>query len=569
MEVTYISKTQPINNILIIIFSLLSVAFCIWSLDRGFEITDEAYYLLMAKHPESVTLYISAQQWITGSIWQITGTLTSFRAAGLLLLIISSGLLTFSAMRALSQSQFNLAPNSVGGFVALASSICCALLYAETINLSPCYNLLAACAAYAAAGLTLLALHASVKWKRYTLLILAGLTLSIELVNKPSSGIASLFLITLWIFLFNKSLTEKVIQTIAVVISIFLFTILLAISQTTIADAMSSFGSGMDLFRMVQVEPISVRLIRYIGEYTTHLIHALKVNFALIIIIGFYLWTRRNIFIIATYAFITYTLLTANYLSVSADTLVEQMQLSLVFFLSGLVVSVSAWKQNIRRISVIAGLAILPYTVAVGTGNSIFTQAIISLAPWGTALAIIAMLSFERKSDKIMITTLLMGFILTMALQIISSSFRVPYHMVRPLSEQTTQVLIKGVGTVKTDEETFKFVTDLNNAKSACDIVPGTPYLGLYNIPGVSLILETIPASTPWLNNLAQAEAVLEKLGPNADRSSIIAIRLNADGSTPSLPSILGPFPDNFKLCGTARYPFEDQQIQIWRSNVH
>jgi hypothetical protein len=563
------SGIESTANAGIIVCALLVIAFCAWTLDRGFEITDEAYYLLMAMHPKSVKLYISAQQWITGGIWQLTGTLASFRAAGLILLVTSASLLALGAMTALSQSNLKLSKHIAGSSVVLASSIICALVYAETINLSPCYNLLAASSAYAAAGLTLCALHTPFKWRQFGLLLLAGGALSIEFVNKPSSGIATLCLISIWICIYNKSLSEKAKNITITTLALVLFTLFLAATQTTIDDAKSSINSGLELFRMVQVEPVGVRLVRYVSEFAGHFIGALKSHVILIIAVALYLWTRRPVFIGVTCLFIAYTLVTGHYFVAHDDQFVVQMQSALVLFLSGLLVSISAWKNNRSFIALIVGLGCLPYTVAVGTGNSIFTQVIVSLAPWGAALAVIAILHFDRKADKIMVITLLIGLLLPISLQIISSGFRTPYHMVKPLSEQSHQVLIEGLGTVKVDSETSKFIGDLNNATKTCNISPGTPYLGLYNIPGVSLVLQTVPVSTPWLNNLAQADAVLENLSLGTIRSSIVAIRLNADGSTPSLPKILGLFPGGFQFCGVATYPFENQKVQIWRSNAN
>lgn len=553
----------------IIICALLVIAFCVWTLDRGFEITDEAYYLLIAMHSESIKLYISAQQWITGGIWQVTGTLALFRAAGLILLVTSASLLAMGAMTALSQSNLKLSRHIAARSMVMASAIICALLYAETINLSPCYNLLAAAGAYAAAGLTLLALHTPFKWRRAGLLLLAGVALSIEFVNKPSSGIATLCLITLWIYFFNKPLSEKAINIATTSFAMALFTLILATTQTTIADVQSSIGSGLDLFRMVQVEPVGVRLMRYVSEFASHSIGAIKSHAILIIAVGMYLWTRRPVFIGVTCVFIAYTLATGNYLFTTEDQFIVQIQSALVLFVSGIVVSISAWKNNSRFIALIGGLCCLPYTVAVGTGNSIFTQVIVSLAPWGVALAVITTLHFDRKSDKIMVFVLLAGLLLPISLQIISSGLRAPYHMVQPLSEQSNKVFIEGLGTVKVDIETSKFIADLNIAIKTCNISRGTPYLGLYNIPGVSLALQTIPVSTPWLNNLEQADAVLKNLPLGIIRSSIVGIRLNADGSTPSLPKTLGSFPENFQFCGAATYPFENQKVQIWRSNFN
>ena len=67
-------KIESVARAGILLCAFLVTAYCVWTLDRGFEITDEAYYLLLAMHAGSVKLFISAQQWITAGLWQITGS---------------------------------------------------------------------------------------------------------------------------------------------------------------------------------------------------------------------------------------------------------------------------------------------------------------------------------------------------------------------------------------------------------------------------------------------------------------------------------------------------------------
>jgi len=118
------------------------LAYCGWALDRGFEITDEAYYLLLAMHPDATQLYISAQQWATSLLWDITGSLTTFRASGFVVLVGSSVVLGLGILRVAADRGSWPQRLSV-----LSVSIICGLLYAITINVSPSYNLLASAGA--------------------------------------------------------------------------------------------------------------------------------------------------------------------------------------------------------------------------------------------------------------------------------------------------------------------------------------------------------------------------------------------------------------------------------------
>jgi hypothetical protein len=93
-------EVERVAGAAILLCAFLVVAYCIWTLDRGFEITDEAYYLLLAMHAGSVKFFISAQQWITAGLWQIAGSITIFRAAGMVLLLSSSALLALGVFSA-------------------------------------------------------------------------------------------------------------------------------------------------------------------------------------------------------------------------------------------------------------------------------------------------------------------------------------------------------------------------------------------------------------------------------------------------------------------------------------
>jgi hypothetical protein len=553
----------------ILLCALLVVLYCGWALDRGLDITDESYYLLLAIYPESVKMYISAQQWITGGIWQVTGSLVAFRAAGLTLLVGGSSLMGFGAIVAVSHSKLKLSNNASGrALVVLASSIICALLYAQTINFSPSYNLLASFGAYVAAGLVFLALYSGDKWVRHGLFILVGCALSVEFVSKPSSGFATLCLIATWIFFLNPSLTSKTTGFAIVLISLIFNVYTLAIVNTTILDAKTSITYGFELFRMVQDEAIGARLGRYIYEFWRNFIHGCRDHLYLILAVAMYLVARRALLVVVVFGILTYTLFYTKYhLGYSGQyelQFIPQMEFAFVLLLLILAVSMTVWKNNQQFMLIAGGLIFLPYSVSVGTGNSIFTQIIGCLAPWGAAVALISNLHYVKKSDKAMVFTLLSGFIFAFSLQIMAGMYRAPYHIVQPMKEQVYSIDVGVLGSVKVDVETRNFIGALRTAAENCQIVPGSPFFGMYNVPGIALVLHAIPVVTPWLNNLSQADAVLKFGASDAVSSSVAALLLDVDGNNPLLPETLG-FPMNFQYCGSATFPLLIQEVQIWK----
>jgi hypothetical protein len=227
-----------------------------------------------------------------------------------------------------------------------------------------------------------------------------------------------------------------------------------------------------------------------------------------------------------------------------------------------LLVSCAEWTTHWGRSVLVAGLVLLPYAVAVGTGNSLFTQVVDSLAPWG---ALIAMIMITRRPvDSHATTIVLLGlcFTLMLALQVVTSGLR-PYQMDSPLTQQNTIFYDERLGAIKVDERTLRFLTDAKAAVKGCNIAPGAPFVGLYNILGMALVLHSVPPVTPWLNNKEQAEFVLARMPLNL-RAVVLAIKMGADGALPSLPRQLADFPNGYRYCGEATYPYASQRIEIW-----
>lgn len=69
----------------------------------------------------------------------------------------------------------------------------------------------------------------------------------------------------------------------------------------------------------------------------------------------------------------------------------------------------------------------------------------------------------------------------------------------------------------------------------------------------------------PPLNNVAQAEFVLERTHPEELRSVVVALNMRNTGDSPQLPQHLKAFPSGYSYCGMAAYPFGSQKIKLWQ----
>jgi hypothetical protein len=229
-----------------------------------------------------------------------------------------------------------------------------------------------------------------------------------------------------------------------------------------------------------------------------------------------------------------------------------------------LIVSMPVWNKNRRTLTLFSGLILLPYSVAIGTGNELFTQIIDSLAPWGALIAVLVVARHPDDFNKMLTSLIGVCFIVTIALQIVTSCFR-PYHLLLSLTKQDQMTTVGSLGEVKVDVGTYKFLTEMKAAAKECNIAPGAPFIGLYNIPGAALALQAIPVLTPWLNNKAQAEFVIERVRSEDLHSAVVALQMRGNGVFPPLPQQMSAFPSGYRYCGMATYPYMQQRIQIWQ----
>lgn len=576
-------KVESVARTGILLCAFLVIAYCVWTLDRGFEITDEAYYLLLAMHSGSVKLFISAQQWITAELWQLSGGITMFRATGMVVLLASSALLALGVFSTCLRFGLVTDRDELKG-VVLAGSVVGAMLYASTINLSPSYNLLASAGAYAAAGMALLASNRSSILQKYVLLAMAGFAVGAEALCKPSAGVATLALLFFWGAIFERSRFDKIFGPVAMAFGAVTFAGIALLVNTTIGDATQAFEQGMQLFRMVQVETIWARLVRYRIDFWEHTLITLSAFTIPIVAMSVYATTRRAIIaIIGIVALVTILIFgnlnadgsTFSMQNVTFDSYLfggfsrYKVQVVAIFamLIMALIVSISVWNKSWSTRALFVGLVLLPYSVAIGTGNSLFTQIIDSLAPWGVLIAVLVVARYPEKINKLPASLIGICFMVTIALQIVTSSLR-PYHLSLPLTKQDQTTTVGNLGEVKVDAETDIFLTDLKAATKECDIAPGAPFIGLYNIPGVALVLQAVPVLTPWLNNSAQAEFVIERIPPEGLHSVVVALQMVANEDFPQLPQQLAGFPLGYRYCGMATYPYMQQKIQIWQSQA-
>ena len=127
----------PVASLLVAVGYLVSVA------DRGFDITDEGYYLLHAQHPRLSTVAdLRSFGYYTNILYRLAGgEIAWFRLLGVGCLLVAAGLFAVSAVRVINR-QLQGAETAPAFLAKVAFIVVGVLLYYVWTIVTPSYNLL-------------------------------------------------------------------------------------------------------------------------------------------------------------------------------------------------------------------------------------------------------------------------------------------------------------------------------------------------------------------------------------------------------------------------------------------
>lgn len=548
------------------------LSYFIWALSRGFDISDESYYVLLAIHPSAVKLFNSAQHWFTSIIWQVTGSLYLFRLSGLAILLCTSMLFTKGAIHACKIISVIGSLQKKEKIIVYACSLSGALLYGTTTNFSPCYNLLDAATAYSSIGLVLLTLGRGPDYKTKLLCFFSGCILGIAVLNKFSAGLAIMGLIFIFLIFLSNNIRSKISGVCFVFIGILITLLSFILYHTITSNVIHDFQFGMAVFKSVQTEPTLTRLIRYFWEFSSQIFWS-GIFFVLLFALSIKYLKAFDAHLHRKLTLFGIVLVSCYYLP-QAFTILGIQGIRWVFltallacvFAISLFISLNKWTKNSKTTILTMGLGVLPYFTAIGTGNGINTQIVGSLAFWGCLIAILWISNKSQNENKNLsiVTCVLFVFIITY--QIVVCSFA-PYHLNGSIWEQDIPTEIGSIGMIKTDQKTHDFIDELTLIKRNYIKSSTEPYLCFYREPGIALIIDVVPIFSPYLILPKQSELMLAQVPPAVLKSAIVGIVLNDKGERPSLPAQFSDFPANYKKCGELFCPYTYSRFQIWLPN--
>lgn len=464
--------------------AVASFAYLVASLDRGFDLTDESFYLQWIDHPTAFGIAQSLFGYVLSPVYHLLGERpAALRRVGAIATALGAASLLWAIVQASREPD---EPRQDRGFAA-AILMACAAASAATYYCwwiaTPSYNWLPLPAAF----LLLIALLLFYMGRREKLsAVLTALAGVLAFTGKPTAGIAFLGVYLIGALLAagfsHRTMRHLLISGLACVA-------MLAVTALTLVNprlATEQLQAYVDFFgaapaiggifigwkapKAYYLALLSIAVALSRPRAVARLLGALTLVAAALTI-----YQMRH----GAYASNQGALVGTACLAVIANCL--------------------AWRtsQPAPRLLAVLGLAqVLPWLIAMGSGNGITSQSSFYVAlPMIGALGT-AVLCFGRADWRTMAT----GLAATLgAVAALLAANAAPYRLNPPLLSQDQPVTVGG-GQLRVDAPTLAFVTTLRRDAAAAGFVPGTPVLDFSgDTPGIAVLLGGRSPVYPWL----------------------------------------------------------------------
>jgi hypothetical protein len=536
-----------------------TLGWLVFHLNRGFELTDESFYILSAIHADRIRFFFTPVHWVSSALWAITGSLVAFRTLGLFLVLASAIFLAWVVLVVAPLASLETPLTRIGRGAVLATAASGAMLYGSLLSFTPSYNNLGMTGASFAMGFGLLALRPG----RYawTCALVAGIMVAVTVLCKFSAGVCTAGLLAFLHLVFGWRQRGAGRVLLVLVLGAVSTLFISVLGQGGVDEVRRQFEAGVEVLWYAQGDKSTfVRIARSTADMSSLLLATVS-TFAIPLAcfaVGVF-WRPMLFGCIGIVWFCGVLTLDPRLVSGGTSHYYSQGLALTTCLLLALLASFRRWASDIRATSLVFALVALPVAVALGTSNPLQIQILTALAPWGLLIALFGFSSRSVLLPVAMVGTLFNAIVL---FQVVSNGAE-PYRM-RPLTEQTEAVEIGQLGILKVDALTASLVRDIGAAASTCEVRPGTPFVDFYNLPGVALIVGGVPIESPWFLDTGYANLALKNAPADSLQRAVLAVKLEQSGSRPVPPRQLQHFPMGFTLCGRSLGPFDLQTIELW-----
>ncbi len=586
--------------------TIMTVLFLVWASDRGFDITDEGYYLLSSEFPGEVKLFLTGAYAYASILYRLSfQNVIVLRLVGLFLNVCAAGVFFLGFQRLGIRIRSGLRQANLFRLAGVSlipmGMLVCYVWFLPT----PFYNSLNALALTAGSGFFFLALagleRLNIKCLTVGLALFAtGLCIGASFFIKFPTGVSLLGLFGLVLFVWPKQEWRRRLRALgflAMGLTAWLLFYFVIIQSPAIwwgafrngLEAMIALGANHDVGTLRRYFHECEHLVRVSIFDFWKLYISLVLGFTILILFRKVLRNKTWL----PWTLILLTIASAGWVSYHRGFYrggmgyflsVAGFYLSWLMLLSTAVVVTVIYCQRVRYylgdhdlgegILFVAIMFLLPFVGSVGTGNNIFIGALWYMAPWfGLLLILLAGLSRLLRNQWILVVGSLVISIFACA-QIVTGCLYKPYRLNTGLWDQTRATEIGHPPTIlKLDPETSEFFNRMRQMAQEHGFKPGDDVLGFFDLPGVVFALGGRSPGFPlytggYKGSRTFAEKALSSVPAERLKRAFILESSNNPQCMPDLAKFGINFPGDYILCGEMFWPVTKETVQLWKPRL-
>ena len=570
----------------IVLLALAVVALLAWSLPRGFDITDEGFYVLNYRYPaEYEASFTDFHLVITRVFGLADASLLTYRVAALAAALFGAGLFGASLAAWLR----GVLPPGPRRWLTKPALVVAVVLLGELLAMSMMprsisYNGLNTMLllVVGAAGLTALR-RAAPGW-----LVPAGVAIGLDVFVKVSTAgllLFSLLLLLAWCW--RRAGLPHLLRALALLaLGLALGLGLYFLRAQAPAVWWLNFSQEMTMLRG-QGYGTGDLLVKYVKSATDTLrVLAWPLGPVLLAVAGLaWWWPRRGMparwqgllagaVLAATAGWLGLQALRRLWYSVSYLNQLETLPVLLgLLLIVAIVVALEAYapgadgdaKQPVaalpadQLLPVGIWLLLLPLLAAAGTYNDLRLNLVIDAAPWFGLAVLLLALPRPRRLPGWVVPVLLLLPVGYAAEQVVWGTLRVPYLLTGPMTAQTEPLHAAGLrGELRLDPQSVSLINQLEKVLAQAGFRPGDPLLAYYDMPGLVYLCGGVSPGATWYFRGIDARNC-HALNMTQQSLSRACIMVN-DTLAPEMQQCMRehglPFPEGYRLVGEVANPY-------------
>ncbi|MBS1955917.1 MAG: hypothetical protein JST89_17160 [Cyanobacteria bacterium SZAS-4] len=547
---------------------LAMLTLSVWVLDKGFDLTDEGYYLLSHDAPHQYLCFTFVFH-LVKLIPLLPGidTIVQLRVMHLSCIISGAAILWWGvvtwgqtvSIKMLSFRSFRLTLL----FLAISGNLLTNAFLPQTIS----YNGLTSFFVNTSAGILFAAIGHQGRghnWKNisHLLVVLAGFIAGLSIFSKLSTGICVFAAEIVFLLVFSQ-LNRKI--NVAAYVTGFAASIAAGFSFVV---SPQEFVTKLTMFPPDKTHTLPIMLRDYVSDLARNVTRGAVISIPLALFCFkkrfpdklFYPVFALVAATVTLYGFDTSYLAKVNFYYLTATW-------------CWVLYALNAEKRKKEIILGLVFLGLLPFVSAAGTNRELFVQASLSLGPWLLMSAIVGSIVSEtaQKRGPVVLTLTVIFTSVMLAIQFFSGLLVEPYRNPYSLAESKYQFPNSRISGIKLDLPTLNELTEMRSLLEKNGFQKGDLIIA-YEKPGLVYAISGQSVGLPWFNPTcpgANAKAIVYAMPKTPHRLFLIfdwANELN-DETLDAFRKVGKPFPESFKLLGRPNNRFTHKPMFVYGLN--